>query len=214
MSKGILLTGRLNTICQTIPSFSFFIVFPPEPYFTAFVSQLPSLPWFGKWVLEYEISTCFRVELCFLQFPFCFGLDWGPGFLQCTTVEAMWGLYNNSSAGLFRRGKFSVSKQLHEQATFLNTNEGFPYAKEAASYLISCKDLVFWQYSSSAASRPQGTCHLQWTRAFVFMQWIQGMLCISVSLYSCVLSHNLNSSLQIWRMSFHSGGLPWYVLVL
>lgn len=34
---------------------------------------------------------------------------------------------------------------------FLHTNDGFLYANRAASYLISCKDLVFWLDRSSAA---------------------------------------------------------------
>lgn len=53
------------------------------------------------------------------------------------------------SSGQTSRGKFCVSKQLHKPATFLHTNEGFPYANR--------EEQVVTQFHAKALS-------LGWTR--------------------------------------------------
>ena len=102
-----------------------------------------------------------------------------------------------------------MREQLHKQATFLHTNEGFLYANRGvASYLISCKDLVFWLDRSSAACRAHEVLAIC-SEQEPLCSWGETRECsMSVPLCSHVPSHNPNSSLQIWRTSFHSGGCP------
>ena len=69
--KGVLLTVILNRISQTRPSFSFFLLSPPltlilHPLYQMSHGSCLFHGLFAKWVLEYDISTCSRVELCFL----------------------------------------------------------------------------------------------------------------------------------------------------
>lgn len=112
------------------------------------------------------------------------------------------------SSGQTSRGKFCVSEQLHKQATFLHTNEGFLYAKGAASYLVSCKDLVFWPNSSSATCRAHKVLAICSEQKPLCSWGETRERSISISLCSHVPSHHPNSSLQIQRISVHSGGCP------
>lgn len=97
------------------------------------------------------------------------------------------------SSGQTSRGKFCVSKQLHKPATFLHTDEGFPYANRGAgSYLISCKGLVFRLNTSSAACSAHKTISIC-SEQVPLCAWGETRECpTSAPPCSRVLSHNPN----------------------
>lgn len=144
---------------------------------------------FAKWVPEHEISACFRARAAFLFWS---------GLCASFPTTCHWFVTPQQvSSGQTSRGKFCVSKQLHKPATFLHTNEGFPYANRGAgSYLISCKDLVFRLNRSSAACSAHKILNIC-SEQVPLCSWGETTeCCTSVSPYSCVLSHYPNRSLQ------------------
>lgn len=141
--KCNLLTERLNTFSQT----RLLLQSPPVSFILCPLYQMPHssclfcVCWMGTktWninVLQSRAAFLFWSGLCATFPTTC------PWFVTLQQV----------SSGQTSGGKFCVSKQLHKPATFLHTNEGFPYANRGAgSYLISCKGLVFRLNTSSAA---------------------------------------------------------------
>ena len=135
-----------------------------------------------------------RAVFSLIPFLFCSGLCARfPTTCHCNSNVRFVTLQQVSSVQTLR-GKLCVSKQLHKQAAFLQTNEGFPYTNRgAASYPNSCEDLVFWLDRSSAAC-PAHKVLAICSEQEPLCSWCETRECwVSASLYSHALSHNPNS---------------------
>lgn len=142
---------------------------------------------FPKWVPEHEISTQSGAAFLF----------WSGLCATFPTTCHWFGALQQVSSGQTSGGKFCVSKQLHKPATFLHTNEGFPYANRGAgSCLISCKGLVFRLNTSSAACCAHKILAI-WSEHEPLCSWGETRTSsTSISPWSRALSYNPKRSLQ------------------